>query len=165
VWRRDHSPASAAFGLARIHLARDDRRAAVGVLDTVPELSRHYDSARIAAIRVLCERFGDSLPSTADFGEVGRRLPSLYLDGGEPDGPSRIRLMVAILETALAWIRETGGGDPGEGRAILGDRPTERGLRRRLEEMLRRLAGQAGTADEHGVLVDLANAVRPLSLW
>jgi serine/threonine-protein kinase PknG len=73
--------------------------------------------------------------------------------------------MVAILETALAWIRETGGGDPGEGRAILGDRPTERGLRRRLEETLRRLAGQAGTADEHGVLVDLANAVRPLSLW
>jgi serine/threonine-protein kinase PknG len=165
VWQRDQSHVSAAFGLARVHLARGDRQGAVDILDTVSELSRHYDSARIAAVRVLFEHFGSELPSITDFDEVGRRLPTLYLDGGEPDGPSRIRLRVAILETALVWIRQSGGGEPAAGQVILGDRPTERSVRRRLEEALRRLAGQAGTADEHGVLVDLANAVRPLSLW
>jgi serine/threonine-protein kinase PknG len=165
VWLRDQSHVSAAFGLARVHLANADRQGAVSILDTVPELSRHYDSARIAAVRVIFERFGRELPTPADFGEVERRLPALYLDGGETDGPSRIRLMVAILETALVWVRTTGGAELAGGPAILGDRPTERSLRRHLEDLLRRLAGQAGTEDEHGVLVDLANAVRPLSLW
>ncbi|MDQ7802770.1 tetratricopeptide repeat protein [Amycolatopsis sp. A133] len=54
VWHRDHTQVSAAFGLARCYL-RDPARgrdAAVALLDAVPPISRHYDAARIASVRI-----------------------------------------------------------------------------------------------------------------
>lgn len=167
IWRRDRSQASAAFGLARICLNRADRAGAVAILDEVPEVSRHYDAARIAAVRVHAGRLapgqgsGTGLPAAADFDEVVRRLPALYLDGGDEEGDSRDRLTAAVRETALAWVRETGGTGQRDGGKILGSPISERGLRVLLEQSFRTLARQARNADDHGVLVDLANAVRP----
>jgi serine/threonine-protein kinase PknG len=43
-----------------------------------------------------------------------------------------------------------------------GDEDTLRAL---LEQSFRHLAGQARTADEHGRLLDLANAVRPMTTF
>lgn len=56
VLRRDPTQGSAAFGLARVRLRRDGRRRAVEVLDGVPTTSRHYDAARVAAVRILAGR-------------------------------------------------------------------------------------------------------------
>ena len=169
VWRRDRSQASAAFGLARIRLSRADRTGAVEILDQVPAVSRHYDAARIAAVRVHSEYLpaanGDGQPTAADFQEVVGRLPNLYLDQGEDDGDARRRLAAVAQEVALDRIRELGpAGLPRHGGTILGSPPTERWLRDKLADALPKLAQKALTADDHALLVDLGNAIRHRSL-
>ena len=172
VWRRDRSQASAAFGLARICLQRGNRKDAVAILDEIPEVSRHYHAARIAAVRVLSGRLatgprnGNGLPTVADFREVVNRLQILHLDGGDRDGTGRDRLTTAVREVALAWVRETGGDDQLNGHDVLGKPPCERGLRELLERSFRALAArQALNSYDHGALIDLANAVRPATMW
>ena len=171
VWRRDHLQVSAAFGLARICLNRADRAGAVAILDEVPEVSRHYDAARIAAVRIHAGRIArgpgteTGLPTAADFGEVVRRLPTLYLDGGDQDGESRDRLTAVVREVALAWVRETEDHGRVDGGTVLGRQVSKPGLRALLEESFRKLARQARNAEDHGVLIDLANAVRPTTMW
>lgn len=172
IWRRDRSQASAAFGLARICLRRGERNRAVTILDEVPDVSRHHDAARIAAVRILSGRLaagpgkGTPLPTTADFREVAKRLPTLYLDGGDQDGAARERLTTAVREVALAWVHETGGDEQLNGYDLLGDPVSEWGLRKLLDSSFRALARrQARNPHDHGVLVDLANAVRPWTGW
>ncbi|MFC3984237.1 serine/threonine-protein kinase [Streptosporangium jomthongense] len=188
VWHRDRSQVSAAFGLARIHLAEGARGEAVRILDQVPRVSRHFDAARIAAVRIHAGRLpggpgaGACLPTAADLGEVIDRLPDLYLDGGDRDGDARARLRAALQEAALEWVLEgggrravpgatgtrpgstTGGGtgvSRGYGPPVLADPVGEAAQRALLEESLRRLAQQADDARRHNALIDLANTVRP----
>jgi len=167
VWRRDRSQASAAFGLARICLRRGTRNEAVTILDEVPDVSRHYDAARIAAVRILSGRLvarpgnGTRLPTATEFSAVVSRLPSLYLDGGDPHGAARERLTATAREVALDWVRETGDDQQLNGHDVLGDHVSERGLRELLESSFRALARQARNSDDHGILVDRANKVRP----
>ncbi|MGH3826974.1 MAG: tetratricopeptide repeat protein, partial [Pseudonocardiaceae bacterium] len=169
VWRRDRSQASAAFGLARICLRRGARNDAVTILDDVPRVSRHYDAARIAAVRILSGRLaagsgnGTQLPTADDFNEVVRRLRGLYLDGGDADGAARERLTAAVREVALAWVRETGGDQRLTGHDVLGNDASKRKLRKLLEGSYRALARHARNSHDHGVLIDLANTVRPRS--
>jgi len=172
VWRRDRSQASAAFGLARICLQHGDRKGAVAIRDEVPEVSKHYYAARIAAVRILSGRLatgpgnGNGLPTADDLSAVVSRLGTLHLDGGDEDGAARDRLTAAVRETALAWVRETGGDGRLDGRDILGKHVCERGLRELLERSFRTLAArQAHDFNGHGVLIDLANAVRPRTAW
>ncbi|MEO7195121.1 MAG: tetratricopeptide repeat protein [Pseudonocardiaceae bacterium] len=171
VWRRDRSQASAAFGLARICLRRGARNDAVTILDEVPGVSRHYDAARIAAVRILSGSLaagsgnGFQLPTAADFSAVVSRLPALYLDGGDPDGAARERLTAAVREVALGWVRETGGDEQLNGQDILGDHPSERKLRKLLAGSYRALSRQARNSNDHGILIDLANTVRPRTPW
>lgn len=142
VWTRDRSQVSAAFGLARIHLSRDARMKAVAVLDEVPEASRHYDAAAIAAIRILVATLPNGAPpGTTDLQAARKRLEELYLDSEE----ARDRLTTLVREAELA---------------LSGPR-RERQLRSTLAETYRKLARQARTRNEHGVLVDRANEVRP----
>ncbi|HKS48438.1 MAG TPA: tetratricopeptide repeat protein [Amycolatopsis sp.] len=143
VWTRDRSEVSAAFGLARVSLARGDRARAVRVLDQVPEFSRHYDAAMVAAVRVLSTGLaGGETPTPEDLNAAMERLSALYLDSEE----SRERLVISVREMALH----------------LGCR-SERRIREQLEHGYQRLARQARSQDEHGLLVDLANQVRPRS--
>ncbi len=169
VWRRDHSQASAAFGIVRICLRRGNRNDAVAILDEVPAVSRHCDAARIAAVRILSGRLaagpGNGLPTMADFGAVVRRLPTLNLDGGDAHGAARDRLTAAVREVALAWVRETGGDGRLNGHDILGEHVTKRKLRELLEISFRALALQASNISDHGVLIDRANAVRRWTPW
>lgn len=144
VWTRDRSEVSAAFGLARLCLSRGERAKAVAVLDQVPDFSRHFDAARIAAVRVLSTRPARGEPPTRDeLDDALERLATLYLDSEE----ARTRLITSVQETALAL------GHPDE----------EKELRERLESCYRQLARQAHDQNEHDVLVDLANSVRPMS--
>ena len=141
----------------------------VEILDQVPAVSRHYDAARIAAVRVHSEYLpaanGDGQPTAADFQEVVGRLPNLYLDQGEDDGDARRRLAAVAQEVALDRIRELGpAGLPRHGGTILGSPPTERWLRDKLADALPKLAQKALTADDHALLVDLGNAIRHRSL-
>ncbi|QKV93121.1 protein kinase [Streptomyces sp. NA02950] len=166
VWERNRSQGSAAFGLARLRLAAGDRGGAADILGGVPKVSRHYDAARIATVRVLAGRLAapGGLPAAEELVEVLTRLPRLYLDDGRPSGPARDRLTAEVLENALDWAlgataRAT-GSEPG---LLFGEADDERAVRTRLERALRRLARQADSPDALEVLVDRANAIRPMT--
>ncbi|MBP2476547.1 serine/threonine-protein kinase PknG [Crossiella equi] len=161
VWRRDRSRVSAAFGLARLHLRAGDRGAAVAVLDEVPQVSRYYDPARIAAVRVRLATLGRDRPSAQDILDAAHRLPLLYLDDGAPQGSARTRLTAVVQAVALR-NKDFAALD---GTEALGEQPTEDSVRRGLERTGRALAGYAPTPADAARLVDLANAVRPRTWW
>ncbi|SCL19598.1 serine/threonine-protein kinase [Micromonospora inyonensis] len=164
VWRRDRLTASAAFGLARLRLAGRDRTGAVAALDGVPRFSRHHDTARIAAVRALTTWLGDEPPDAASLNAAVGRLAELRLDGGSPHGEARDRLTTTVLEAALERILAT-GPDGLDGGGTFGEPPSETALRRRLARSFRGLARQqARNRNDHGVLLDRANTVRPLTL-
>lgn len=165
VWERNRSQGSAAFGLARLRLAAGDRGGAVTVLDGVPKVSRHYDAARIAAVRVLAGRLGeDDRPSGEDLVEVLTRLPRLYLDDGRAQGQARDRLTAEVLEAALdRTLRRGAAGEPADPGLLFGEGDDELSVRSRLEAVLRRLARQADSPEALGALVDRANAIRPMT--
>ncbi|MGW1594005.1 tetratricopeptide repeat protein [Streptomyces sp. NPDC002343] len=164
VWRRDFAHTAAAFGLARGHLAAGDRDAAVHVLDEVPATSRHHDAARIAAVRIRAGILHGTPPTAAGLRDAARRLPELRLDGGAADGESRARLVAEVRENALHSRPAQGWGPDFPAGDVFGA-GDEDGLRTRLEQSFRQLAAQARTAGEHGRLLDLAHAVRPLTTF
>jgi serine/threonine-protein kinase PknG len=161
VWRRDHSQGSAAFGLTRIRLSHGDRAGAVAILDEVPKVSRHYDSAAVAAVLVLSGQLSSGAPTLDNLTAAIQRLPALFLDGGDDRGAARDRLITIIREAAFVLAETdhtlTGLGDG----PVLGDTPDVRTLRALLEQSYRGLAQQARNHDEHNVLIDLKNRVRP----
>jgi serine/threonine-protein kinase PknG len=158
VRRRDPTQGSAAFGLARIHLHGGGRDRAVAVLDEVPTTSRHYDAARVAAVRVLVGRLPDgSGPGGAELGEATQRLAGLQLDGSG----SRDRLFTEVREQALACRPPGGWGSGFPAGELLGPADTPLALATVLSGSLKRLAGQAGSVGERGDLLDRAYAVLP----
>jgi serine/threonine-protein kinase PknG len=168
VWLRERLAASAAFGLARIEAASNRQREAVRELDGISHASRYAQEARIAAIRVLCGRpavEADRPPDPAALRDAVTRLTQLStLDDGERDGPARIRLTALVRAAAVRHAEPRGGLTGVDGGMVLGSAKTTRQLRGLLEESLRLLADQAHTQDEHDVLVDHANSVRPRTL-
>ncbi|GAB7039035.1 MULTISPECIES: serine/threonine-protein kinase [Catenuloplanes] len=162
VWRRDRSMVSAAFGLARLRLARQDRDGAVAVLDEVPAISLHRDAARIAAVRALVEPVAGRAAQPGDVLRAATltRPDRLRLDDGEPDGKARQRLTALVRQVALDIGVTAAEAEP----AVLGSPCTRDGLRLLLERSLRDLARQAGGPDQSDALVDLANRVRSRTL-
>lgn len=179
VWATDPSYVSAAFGLARVQLAADDRRGAVRTLESVPEASIHYTAARVAAVRArLRHRMTlDTAPSpgalflddlTAAAGQVEA------LAGFGLDAVRRERLSTEVLGTALDWVlsgRHSGHATAppaapaapagGARTVLLGSDLDERGLRFGLERSYRTLARLAQGGEERIELVERANRFRP----
>lgn len=163
VWRRDRLAAGAAFGLARIRLAGGDRAGAVEVLGEVPKNSRYVDAAAIAIVTVYCGVLRAGPPTATDLAAAAAWLPRVYLDGGEDSGDARDRLTALVREAALGWVREHGRRLPADGGLVFGAQPDETALCGLLEQSYRALARQARDAHTHGVLLDRANAIRPMS--
>jgi serine/threonine-protein kinase PknG len=161
VWRRDHLQVSAAFGLARISLSQGDRAGTVAILDEVPKVSRHYDAAAVAAVLVLSGQLSSRPPSPDDLSAAAQRLPGLYLDGGDDRGDARDRLTAIIREAAFVLLDTNEGGGAMNGGTVFGDAPSLPTLRVLLEESYRSLARQARNVNDHNVLIDLTNTVRP----
>ncbi|GAB2792108.1 serine/threonine-protein kinase [Amycolatopsis magusensis] len=163
LWARDDGQVSAAFGLARCLLGatgkdeeerREHKEKAIAALDEVPGISRHYDAARIAVVRLRVA----APVSQADLEDVAKRLPELFLDN-----ESLELLTTLVRHAALEYLR--GGGAGGwHGGELFGAPVTEHGLRKGLEKSFRRIAGQARDEHRYGDLVDRANEVRPLTL-
>jgi serine/threonine-protein kinase PknG len=167
VWQTDNSYVGAAFGRARVELARGNPALAVQVLDSVPPSSMHFIQAQVAAItaRVSGNGNGNGNGQSApvDVIEAGQRLEALGLDAER-----REQMEAQVLEAALTWtLADAGGWPPGpagwDGK-ILGQRPTERELRLGLERTYRALAHLAKQADDRIALVERANSVRPRTL-
>ncbi|GAA1529467.1 tetratricopeptide repeat protein [Streptomyces albidochromogenes] len=170
VWLRNHSLGSAAFGLARIHLAREEREKALDILEHVPKDSRHRTAARTAIVRILAGRRSPDgePPPLESIAAALARVTRLREEEGLTDRHASLRLETHIREAVLDWLR--GAPDDARGAATrlaaLRERVqdpdlTENRLRGRLEEAYRGLSQQAGDARAHALL-DLANGIRPL---
>ncbi|ALG07932.1 serine/threonine-protein kinase [Kibdelosporangium phytohabitans] len=153
VWRTDRSYISAAFGLARALLAKQERGEAVDVLNSVPDTSSHHVAAQLAAIRARTGISRSDGLSEQDLVAAGGQLAGLELDDARRAHASR-----DLLESAYSWVR---GGPAGASGTVLGCRLVEDDLRRGLEKWYRTLARQAPTRRERIALVDHANRIRP----
>jgi serine/threonine-protein kinase PknG len=146
----DESLIAGHFGRARILLADGHRADAADALERVPRESRFEDAARIASIRALITGFGigDAAMSPAP-GDVRRavgRRKDLDLDD----------LSSALLDAELACAELAGQRAAGVPSST---------LRLTVERALRRLATFAPSERSHTALIDLANAVRPVTIW
>ncbi|ONI79338.1 serine/threonine protein kinase [Actinosynnema sp. ALI-1.44] len=153
VWRTDRSYISAAFGLARALLAKQERGEAVEVLNSVPDTSSHHVAAQLASIRARTGISRSDGLSEQDLVAAGGQLAGLELDDARRAGAAR-----DLLESAYSWVR---GGPAGASGTVLGCRLVEDDLRRGLEKWYRTLARQAPTRRERIALVDHANRIRP----
>ncbi|OKJ09370.1 hypothetical protein AMK19_18385 [Kitasatospora sp. CB01950] len=156
VWRIDSWHESAAFGHARTRLRRGDRAGAVSELRQIPDTSPHHRAARIAALWIHTGRLDpgpEGLPDRADLAEAEQVLATLPLDE-----PERRRLAVLIMEARLDRRR-----GPRPDRTASDDEATEHEIRSGLEKEYRAFAQWAPDEHRHTVLVDLANAVRPVT--
>ncbi|WP_338741435.1 serine/threonine-protein kinase [Actinomadura luteofluorescens] len=160
VWRTDQSYINAAFGLARVHLAAGDRRAAVAALDSVPKISIRYVPAQVAAVVTAVRGRPPAELTAGELVAAGHRLTALDLDAERRD-----RLAAEVLEAALGWMTAGPGTTAGtQGGSLFGAPLAEAPLRRLLEGTYRELARRTRDRDECRRLVDSANAVRPRTL-
>ncbi|MFD9060593.1 tetratricopeptide repeat protein [Kitasatospora purpeofusca] len=161
VWSTDQSYLSAAFGLARVRLADDDRAGAVAALESVPATSSQYTAARIAAVRARLRERPTTDPLGADLGASSEQLTALRLDDRR-----REELAVEVLGAALGWVTAGSPGGTGAGPAtgevsVLGRPAVERELRFALEQSYRVLARLADRAETRIEMVERANRARP----
>ncbi|MGA5822415.1 tetratricopeptide repeat protein [Kitasatospora sp. NPDC094028] len=158
VWTTDPAYLSAAFGLARVRLAEDDRPAAVRVLESVPATSSQYTAARIAAVRARLRERPATEDLAADLTAGSAQLAALRLD-------DRLReeLSVEVLSAALDWVGATPENRRREAAAtvVLGRPAEDRELRFALEQSYRVLARLADRAETRIEMVERANRARP----
>ncbi|BCN85376.1 serine/threonine-protein kinase [Prescottella equi] len=159
VWRIDRNVVTAAFGLARRLAADGDVNAAVTALDQVPPGSRNYGAARMTAVLTYLSVRPIGAIDEATLRESARRVEALPRT--EIRGP---QMRTVVLGTALEWIL-SGNTPTTAHEPLLGVPFTERGLRAGTEASLRAMARSAPTPTHRYTLVDLANAVRPQSLF
>ncbi|MET7617122.1 tetratricopeptide repeat protein [Streptomyces sp. NPDC005408] len=178
VWRRNHALGSAAFGLARIHLARRSPDLALASLDGVPPDSRHRTAARTAMVRIHAGPPADGSPPTvASAVRAYAALRRLVSHEGLTDRQAYERLTTQLLELLLELVgaaREKGGDLLAELRGSLPPGmsvpASERELREQLSAGYRKLAKQVPRTDlaEDAALaealLDNAYRTRPLGL-
>ncbi|MFI6082927.1 tetratricopeptide repeat protein [Streptomyces sp. NPDC051217] len=113
VWKRNHALGSAAFGLARIHLADGDTRLALGRLEAVPADSRHRTAARTGMARIHADLPADGAPPTvAAAKKACEALHRLARYEGLTDRQAQERLRTDLLELLLRLVA-TAPEDPG----------------------------------------------------
>ncbi|CAM5332133.1 tetratricopeptide repeat protein [Kitasatospora aureofaciens] len=157
VWTTDHAYLSAAFGLARVRLAEDDRPGAVRVLESVPATSSQYTAARIAAVRARLRERAATDPLAVDLAACSAQLTALRLDDRR-----REELSVEVLGAALDWVGAgSAGAQQGADLVVLGRPAVERELRFALEQSYRVLARLADRAETRIEMVERANRARP----
>ncbi|HEU4363638.1 MAG TPA: tetratricopeptide repeat protein, partial [Mycobacterium sp.] len=156
VWNTDDGVISAAFGLARAASVEGDRDAAVRTLDEVPATSRHFTTARLtSAVTLLSGRSTNEITED-QIRDAARRVEAL------PDTEPRVlQIRALVLGAAMDWLTD----HEARTNQILGFPFTEHGLRLGVEAALRGLARLAPTQAHRYALVDMANAVRPMSTF
>jgi serine/threonine-protein kinase PknG len=154
----DSSYVSAAFGMARCNRALRNHDAAVASYTRVPTTSAAHTSAQTAAVRHLITDGTDGQPSAADLRRAADTVERLQLDSRERAG-----LSSAIYEGALDALRD--GRIQTQQGTVLGRQLDERSLRRGLEDAYRLQARLSDSSEERVRFIELANAVRPSSLF
>ncbi|UYQ62789.1 tetratricopeptide repeat protein [Streptomyces peucetius] len=169
VWRRNHALGAAAFGLARIHLARHSPDRALASLDGVPPDSRHRTAARTAMVRIHA-----GTPTVTSAVRAHAALHRLAAHEGFTDRQAQERLTAELREQLLELVRAQGVDVLLQLRAALPAAvplpATERELREQLSTSYRQLAKQVPHTDRPDgaalaeALLDNAYSTRPLGL-
>lgn len=161
VWRTDRGTVSAAFGAARMRRAADDIAGTVEILDQVPSTSRHYHNALCSSVVALVHGRDLADVTEEQLQEAARRVRTLPKSEWR-----RLQLRALVLGVALGWVQHRNQHGRLDGTATLLDHAlTERGLRAATEKSLRELAALAERKRQRHALVDLANAIRPRTLF
>ncbi|RPF22349.1 serine/threonine-protein kinase [Myceligenerans xiligouense] len=143
---------AAAFGLARVRLARNDLDGALDGLDFVVPTRGSYGDARLARARLLIGS-GRGLPALAQAAEV--------IDDAPVPARMRTQVVVEALQRALDHVLVHG---PEPDLRVAGAEATEPSMRDALEAGLRRLAQLTESRRARVTLVDRANSVRRWTL-
>ncbi|GAA2056495.1 serine/threonine protein kinase PknG [Williamsia deligens] len=159
LWQTDRGIVTAAFGLARMRFAAGDIAGTVSALDEVPATSRHFTTAACTAVLALVHGRPPDAVTGDQLREAARRLAAM--SDAEPRKP---RLSIMVLGTALGWLA-VNPDRASDGVTLLGFPFTEHGLREGLETSLRRLARSTVDRTQRFRLVDLANVIRPRTLF
>jgi serine/threonine-protein kinase PknG len=146
----DESLIAAHFGRARMLLADGQRADAARTLRRVPGESRFERAARIAAVRCHVAMFTAGERRMVPGSEDLRRAQTLRKD-----------IALDNLSAALLDVEFANGAAAADSPAGM---PSS-AARRALEKTLRGVAGLAESARSHAALIDLANAVRPVTIW
>ncbi|CAM5349068.1 Serine/threonine-protein kinase PknG OS=Tsukamurella paurometabola (strain ATCC 8368 / DSM /CCUG 35730 / CIP 100753 / JCM 10117 / KCTC 9821 / NBRC 16120/ NCIMB 702349 / NCTC 13040) OX=521096 GN=Tpau_3755 PE=4 SV=1 [Tsukamurella paurometabola] len=161
VWRTDRGIISAAFGAARMRRAASDIVGTVEILDQVPSTSRHYHNALCSSVVALVHGRDLAQVTEAQLHEAARRVRTLPKSEWR-----RLQLRALVLGVALGWVQHRNQHGRLDGTATLLDHAlTERGLRKATEKALRDLAALAERKRQRHALVDLANAIRPTTVF
>ncbi|MFI5533314.1 tetratricopeptide repeat protein [Kitasatospora sp. NPDC051853] len=110
VGTTDRGYVSAAFGLARVLLAAGDREGAVRALESVPDSSAHWTSARVATLRARLRGRPATDPLGPELARCSEQLTALPLDARHAG-----ELSVELLEAALGWVLAGSPGGAGGG--------------------------------------------------
>ncbi|MFH8408873.1 tetratricopeptide repeat protein [Streptomyces sp. NPDC018019] len=182
VWHRNHALGSAAFGLARIHLADTKPRLALDCLEAVPADSRHRTAARTAMVRILADPPADGSPPTVSAARLAwPALHRLTLREGLTDRHAQDRLRADLLELLLLLVTTAPAAEPGPLGALCAEAEnqaekitvpsTERALREELSACYLRLFEQlppVARARDRALaeaLLDNAYRTRPIGGW
>lgn len=113
VWKRNHALGSAAFGLARIHLADGDSGPALDRLEAVPPDSRHRTAARTGMVRIHADLSAGGGPSSmAAAKQACVALHRLVRYEGLTDRHAQERLRTDLLELLLKLVTTAREPDP-----------------------------------------------------
>ncbi|MBJ7289462.1 serine/threonine-protein kinase [Williamsia sp.] len=159
LWQTDRGIVTAAFGVARMRFTAGDVEATVKALDDVPATSRHFNTASCTAVLALVHGREPEQVTGEQIREAARRLAAM-----PETEPRKPRLSIMVLGTALGWL----GVHPdraSDNISLLGFPFTEHGLRAGLERSLRRLARATVDREQRFNLIDLANLIRPHTLF
>jgi serine/threonine-protein kinase PknG len=160
VSRVDPELTSACFGLARVRAGAGDRDGMIGAAEAlrrVPASASLYSQAQIRLARVLIEdgfKFDHNL-----LEQAAETIEQIGVEGGIVHQLAG-RLFVAAIE-----LIENGKLKGGRGATLLGSPLAVTDLRLAAEKRYRSCAHLADDADEKIRWVDLANRVRPVTLF
>ena len=156
VWATNPTTVSSAFGLARQLRAEHQVELAVATLDRVPNASRHHRMARLTTILQLIVH---------DLSESRIRRAARRLEEIPQNEPRFLQIKIAVISAALTFLREADLDASASPNDLFEFPFTQRGLRYGLADTLRALARQAPFSRHRYALVDLANKVRPVTLF
>ncbi|WP_165243089.1 serine/threonine protein kinase [Corynebacterium lizhenjunii] len=156
VWATNPTTVSSAFGLARQLRTEHQIELAVSTLDRVPNASRHHRMARLTTIvQLIAHGLSESRVRRA-----ARRLEEI-----PTNEPRFLQIKVAVISAGLNFLRNSDLDHAASPNDLFEYPFSQRGLQRGLAETLRALARQAPFSRHRYALVDLANQVRPVTMF
>ena len=156
VWATNPTTVSSAFGLARQLRTEHQVELAVATLDAVPNASRHHRMARLTTIlQLIMQGLTESRVRRA-----ARRLEEI-----PTNEPRFLQIKVAVISAGLNFLREKHLERAASPNDLFEYAFTQRGLQYGLADTLRTLARQAPYSRHRYALVDLANQVRPITMF